>query len=271
MIMTTAHLSYLGFMFDGQEDMSRQEVEHFLRHRHNALKPSVDYIIQPMMNGWQLSGITPQGARAACIQAQAMKIIPNRIDVSLTCWDVIPNPATDYNVVRIKLNEWFSLNRPKMNINQMLPLTGNRKTMYGARNSRWCLTIEDGYLPYEPEVSNRLTLTFLNRADNAKSVWSYFVGCGSDSDFEYYSREAFAACTNTFLGPDFFGLHLPDAIKLVKEKPDNDNRDWYSYLSSVAGKMANRYVNSEDRENFENDMTFLEKEYNAQLARISTR
>jgi hypothetical protein len=263
-----ASLTYCGFNFDGHSDIDRRDVEMLLQSRNQGLKPNgVDYLFQPMQTGWQVSGLTPMGARAVCTVAKGLKIIPNRLDVTLTIGDKDFSEDTDFNSVVGKLVAWFKVNKPKINISELLPLSGDRKILFGSKNSRWCLWVAERVDFTEQKAPANLEITWTTRNENCKALWDYFVVCGTDRDFEYYSKEAFAACTNSILGQDFFDLGLPSQPYLHKDKPASEQKDWYAYLSTVAKKMVKHYLD-EPSASCEKDMTFLTRQIEAQLDKI---
>lgn len=262
-MFTTAHLSYCGFNFNGLTDIDRRDVELMLQRRNQGLKPNYDYIFQPMQAGWQVSGVTAMGARAVSVVASALKIIPNRLDVTLAihdCQDI----GLSYEGYYSRLRAWFQVNKPKLNVTDMLPIGGDKKVLFGSKNSRWCLWLAEHTDPLLPFGGYALELTFAVRNENCFSAWEYFVGCSNDKDFELYSKEAFAAIQNSILGTEFFGLSLPAEPYLHKEKPAAEQKDWYSYLSTVAKKMVKHYLD-EPEATTESDLAFLHKEIVRQL------
>lgn len=258
-MFSVASLTYCGFNFHGLTDIDRRDVENMLVLRNQGLKPSYDYLFQPMQTGWQVSGITDIGARAVCVVAQALKIIPNRIDITLTLSDVSIERGEDYNSTVGKLCHWFKVNKPKLNISELLPLSGDRKILFGSKNSRWCLWVAERVDMAGRLGGDKVEITWTLRNDNCKAAWEYFVSCGSDRDFEFYSREAFSAATNTILGTGFFGLGLSEMPYLKKEKPGEEQKDWYTYLSTVAKKLVKHYIDDLDGSP-EADIKWLEKE-----------
>lgn len=258
-MFTVASLDYCGFNFDGLKDIDRRDVEAMLIRRNQGLKPNYDYLFQPLQAGWQVSGMTSEGARAVCVVAQALKIIPNRLDVKLTCSDVSLLKGEDYNSLVNRLVAWFKQNKPKLNISELLPITGDRKILFGSKNSRWCLWVSERVDHTIPFGGENVEITFTLRNENCKAAWDFFVVCGSDKDFEYYSKEAFAAATNTILGAGFFGEHISDKPFLKKEKPGEEQKDWYTYLATVAKKLVKHYVDDPNG-SLESDLAFLEKE-----------
>lgn len=265
---TIAHLSYCGFNFDhATKDVDRRDVELMLQQRNQGLRPNIDYMFQPMQTGWQISGITPLGARAVCVVAQALKRIPNRLDMTLTVEDTNFSEDSDYNSVVGKLIGWFNVNRPKINISHMLPLSGDRKILFGSKNSRWCLWVAERVKPGDIPGREALEITWTTRNENCKAAWEFYVGCGSDKDFETMSKEAFAACTNTILGTDFFDLGLSDKAYLRKDKPGSEQKDWLSYLAAVSKKMVKHY--SDDfNGSIDGDIAFIKKETGRLLDKV---
>lgn len=263
-----ASLTYCGFNFDSSVDLDRRDVDILLQQRNQGLKPNgVDYLVQPMQNGWQVSGLTPLGARAVCTMAKGLKVIPNRLDVTLTVGDNDFSEDTDFNSVVGRLVAWFRANKPKINISEMLPLNGDRKILFGSKNSRWCLWVAERADFTEKKMRANLEITWTVRNENCKALWDYFVVCGSDKDFEFYAKDAFAACTNTILGQNFFDLGLSDKPYLAKEKPGSEQKDWYSYLSTVAKKMVKHYL-EDPTASCEKDMIFLTKQIEAILDKV---
>lgn len=266
-MFTIASLTYCGFNFHGLNDIDRRDVESMLQQRNQGLKPSYDYLFQPMQTGWQVSGITAAGARAVCVVAQALKIIPNRLDVTLSVSDTGFSGNSDYNSIVGRLIGWFKVNRPKLNISHMLPLAGDRKILFGSKNSRWCLWVAERVISGGQPGSEVIEITWTTRNENCKAAWEFFVGCGSDKDFDMMSREAFSACTNTILGSDFFDLGLSDKAYLRKDKPGSEQKDWHTYLATVAKKMV-RHYQDDFNGSIERDIAFLRKETTAQLDKI---
>lgn len=265
---TTASLTYCGFNFDGHSDIDRRDVEMLLQNRNQGLKPNgVDYLFQPMQTGWQVSGLTPMGARAVCTVAKGLKIIPNRLDVTLTVGDTGFSEDTDFNSVVGRLISWFKVNKPKINISELLPLSGDRKILFGSKNSRWCLWVAERLASYSQDLGCNLEITWTTRNENCKALWDYFVVCGTDSDFDHYSKEAFAACTNSILGQNFFDLGLSDKPYLHKERPGAEQKDWLAYLNTVAKKMVKHYL-EDPVASCEKDMIFLTKQIEAQLDKV---
>lgn len=266
-MFTVSYLSYCGFQFNGHTDIDRRDVEMMIQNRNQGLKLGLDYLFQPMATSWQVSGITPLGARAVATIAQSHKFIPNRLDVVTEIHDVGGLGYLDYDLQVTNLEAWFKVHKPKLNVTHMLPLGGDRKVLFGSRNSRWCLWVSERTDPQSPFGGSKLVLEWAMRNENCFALWEYFVRCGGDKDWEHYSQEGFAACTNTILGPDFFRLSHSEMPYLRKEKPDADKKDWYAYLSGVAKKMVRHYLDEPDA-SCENDVTFLTREIARELDKV---
>lgn len=264
-MFTNFYLSYCGFQFDGRTDVDRRDVEMFLQQRNQGIKPGSDYLFQPLQNGWQVSGISPVGARAVCSVAQGLKKIPNRLDVTMA---VVDNFATEHKFYSYasKLISWFQVNKPKINVSSMASIGTDQRMLFGSKNSRWCLWLSEHTDPVQPFGGYQLEVTFTTRNENCVALWDYFVVCGTDHQFQDYSKEAFEACTNTILGPDFFGLGLSKEPFLRKEKKVTEDKDWNTYLSTVAGKILAHYK-MDPNASTERDLSFIKAQIAARASK----
>src|ERR1044072_8525191 len=158
-MFTTFYLSYCGFQFDGLKDVDRRDVELFIQQRNQGAKPGLDYIFQPMQDSWQVSGLTPLGARAVLSVAQGLKKIPNRLDVTMAIVDA-SDPWFKFPAYARKLISWFEVNKPKINISSMASIGHDQRMLFGSKNSRWCLWLAERTDPIQPFGGYQLEITF---------------------------------------------------------------------------------------------------------------
>jgi len=231
MIKTSFHLSNFGFTFDTNE-VARQEVEFHIQSRFQGIHPQgKDYLMQPRYpsNEWQVNGTTAQGARACASVCRGLSGLPNRIDV--TCF--IEDSRTSFEMVFIQLEDWFKKNKPTTAISRERGVTNLERATFGARTGRFSIVVEDsGYFG--------VLITFRLRQDKVLQAWDWLDFYNLGESFEESCKNCFAACTNSILSDDFFGLGLPVTPRLAVTKKSDIEQDWWGYLSAVASKIKAR-------------------------------
>lgn len=258
------YLSYASMVFGEDTGLGRKECEQMLNAHYQGLKgASVDYVFQPATNGgWLLSGLSPFGARAVVSLCKGLRIAPTRLDVTMAIREQeFRGKVTDwgaYLTTLARVKNWFAKHRPTVAIEENAQMPQMARTTFGSRTSRWALSITDATLTYEPGLG----VTFQLRQDRVKAGWEWLAGLptSKDSEFEFACSELFAACTNTLLSQDFFGVGNSAMPFLASERKTVEKRDWYATLSAFANKIIQTATESEDPISIEASIAFLEKE-----------
>jgi len=260
------YISYASMKFDETTGISRQEAEHFINAHYQGAKASaIDYTIQVVPDGWLLSGTSPLGARAVISMCKGLRLSPNRLDVTMEIaqkeFAITKADDEDGHFLYLrfvdKVKRWFSKHRPNVEISENAQMLFLSRTVFGSRTARWSVSLEDGLLSGELGIS----ATFQLRQDRVKSGWEWLAGLAtnSDSDFELACSELFAACTNTLLSPDFFGVGNAERPYLASDRKTDEKRDWYGTLSAFANKILQEDKNGEGIP-YEASLAFLKAE-----------
>lgn len=251
------YLSNFGFMFDGKNDLGRDELEFSIQSRFQGLHPAgVDYLIQARADGWQVNGSSPIGARACASVCRGHNLKPNRIDVTMDLIGASAIRFLDYELATCIITDWFSKHKRDTAISETTKLTDLKRTIYGTRTSRYSLWVE--------EIDNAglpgLRITWNMRQDRVMQVYDWLNYFHTGIEYKEACRNAFAACTNTLLGPDFFGLNHPKENLLIAEKRADTSEDWWGYLSSVAHKISAKATKEKSEHLVVESVQFLEAE-----------
>lgn len=257
------YLSYASISFDGSTDFSRQEAEHFFNAHYGGLKGGArDYMIQVGPNNWLLSGLSPLATKAVVSMCKGLRLQPNRLDITMDIEQgeflrINPN-STPYADLVEKTTAWFNRHRPNVSKEENAQMFGMARTVYGSRTSRWVLSISDHVLGGRPGLS----VTFQLRQDRCKSGWEWLAGLqtSKDSEYEYACSELFAACTNTLLAKDYFGVGNSQLPFLASERKTEEKRDWYAVLSGFANRIIQQAGESQSPVSTETSLAFIEKE-----------
>lgn len=262
------YLSYASISFDGINDFTRQEAEHFFNAHYSGLKGGArDYMIQVGPNNWLLSALSPLATRAVVSMCKGLRVSPNRLDITMNIEQgeflkLNPN-STPYADLVEKTTAWFNRHRPNVAKEENAQMFGMARTVYGSRTSRWALSISDHVLGGRPGLS----VTFQLRQDRCKSGWEWLAGLptNKDSDFELACSELFSACTNTLLSKDYFGVGNSELPFLASEKKTDDKRDWFATLSAFANRIIQQAEDSQNPVSVRRSVDFLEKEIDNRL------
>lgn len=262
------YLSYASLVFDGVTDFSRQEAEHFINKHYPGLKArSIDYMIQSGPNSWYLSGLSPLATRAVVSMCKGLRLIPNRLDVTMEIasgeFPVLNEELNPYKDLVAKTELWFNRHRPNVAKEVNAQMFGMSRAIFGSRTSRWVLIIADHVLDGSPG----LAITFQLRQDRCKSGWEWLAGLptSKDSEFELACSELFAACTNTLLSRDFFGVGNSDMPFLASDRKTEEKRDWFATLSAFANKIIAQADDKENPVSVKRSIDFLEREIDNRL------
>jgi hypothetical protein len=262
------YLSYASLSFDGHTDFSRQEAEHFINAHYQGLKGGArDYMIQVGPNNWLLSGLSPLATRAVVSMCKGMRLTPNRLDITMDIEQgeflKLKANSTPYADMVEKTTAWFNRHRPNVAKEENAQMFGMARTVYGSRTSRWQLSIADHVLGGRPGLS----VTFQLRQDRCKSGWEWLAGLPTDkdSDFEEACSELFAACTNTLLAKDYFGVGNSQLPFLASERKTEEKRDWYATLSAFANKIIKQAEDDNSPIPARKSLDFLQREIENRL------
>lgn len=238
MIKTDCFLSASGFSFNGQTDIGRDELELNLQSRYQGLKPNgVDYLIQARPDAWLVNGMSVLGARAVASVARGMRFIPNRLDITFEKVSSGSDGLEFYCVAAEILKQWFMKKKPTTTIFEATGLDHLRKIIFGTRTSRFTLVVQE--LDNGTIAGYRITWQ-LREPKKVQPAWDYLDFFARGEEYEHCCQQAFAACTNSLLGPDFFGLGHSTDVFLMKDKTDDKLQDWWGFLAAVSKKIVHQ-------------------------------
>jgi hypothetical protein len=266
MIKNDFYLSNVGAAFDGANDCGRDEVEHNLKARFQGIMPGFDYIIQPRLDCWQVNGMSPLGAKAVASISMGMHFQPNRIDVTFEQLASIEDFSSvlDFDTLCQFLIMWFKRHKPKTQIEFTTTAAETGRLTIGARTARYSIVVEQVTEKFLAGVR----VTFKNRQDNVLPVWLFIQQA---RDLEQYAdgcKAAFAACTASFIEPDFFGVGLDKDLFLMKEK-DVTKSDYWGFLAGVASKIVNEAKKTGSMKLTEESVSFLQNEIAKSVIRVA--
>lgn len=262
-IKTDFYLTNFGFVFDAEE-YGRDEVELHIQTKFQGTRPGgKDYIFQANRypkNEWLVNGTSIWGARACAAVCRGMNARPVRIDVTMA----VSALAIDYDLTVSALKQWFAKNKPTTTVEEFTGGNNLRRAVFGTRKSRFSLIVQDrGGSP----DGDWIEITWNIRQDKVEPAWKWleFVYAGSD----YYDacRNTFAACTNSILEPDFFGLRLPYDPRLEVTKKADVKEDYWGWLGGVASKIKSEARKQKSDFLIVESVRFLERELGKMIER----
>lgn len=262
------YLSNVGVSYEA-ETVGRDEVEHHLVARYQGLTPNVDYIFQTAYPKtiWQLNGITPLGARAVASVSRGFNFRPNRIDIGFQHITQAIGQRLDFDTCCQILAMWFRKHKPTTAIHYVTTAAGTGRMTVGARTARFSLVVEE--IVEGPIVGTNLQWRV--RQNNVEPVWAYLNFFHDETDFYKCCSDAFAACTNSLLEPDFFGLGHNKDVFMLRDKPDVEAQDWYGYLAGVAGKIVSEAKKQKSMHLTEDSIDFLTREVGKAVVKIAEK
>lgn len=257
-------LTNFGFYFDGHSDAGRDEVEFSIQSRFQGLHPAgQDYLIQARPEGWQVNGTSISGARACASVCRGFNFTPNRIDVTMDVLNLPGYGDIDYELAADLVRVHMAKHNPKTAFTRSNKIDGLRRCVWGTRTSRWSLWLEE----IQSDSRTGVRITWNMRQERVMQVYTWLNYFHTGIDYIESCKNAFAACTNTLLGPDFFGLNHPKEPILVPEKKADVQEDWWGYLSGVAQKIATKATKEQSQHLAVESVQFLEAEISKAVIR----
>lgn len=258
------YLTNFGFTYEAQQ-MGRDEVEFHLQHYASGVRPNYDYIFQsrPPTTIWQVNGMTPSGAKAAAYVCRGFHFMPNRIDVRCDLYEQGGSIRLRFDEIAARTKKFFKEHKRVETFEQFLKVDLNPRLVIGTRKSRYSLTLEINEVEGLPVIS----IVWNIRREKVMDVYGYLEAYENAGDYMDNCAKAFAACTNSILRPDFFGIGLyPDEFLPTTTKTDI-HVDWWGEVSAFCQKIVKQAEKEKSYFLVEETFRFMEKELGSAIER----